>query len=97
MMAVTLRDVGRRAGVSAMTVSRVINGRAAAPARNGTPTKGRWGGFLDLKVCRQGDIDIEKILAAGPISPRADTHRSITGKDDGGLTLLKTRTTMAGR
>ena len=43
-MAVTLRDVGRRAGVSAMTVSRVINGRAAAPARNGTPTKGRWGG-----------------------------------------------------
>ena len=31
-MAVTLRDVGRRAGVSAMTVSRVINGRAGVDA-----------------------------------------------------------------
>ena len=31
-MAVTLRDVGKRAGVSAMTVSRVINGRAGVDA-----------------------------------------------------------------
>lgn len=31
-MAVTLQDVGRRAGVSAMTVSRVINGRAGVDA-----------------------------------------------------------------
>lgn len=31
-MAITLRDVGRRAGVSAMTVSRVINGRAGVDA-----------------------------------------------------------------
>ena len=31
-MAVTLRDVGKRAGVSAMTVSRVINGREGVDA-----------------------------------------------------------------
>ena len=32
MTAITLRDVGRRAGVSAMTVSRVINGRSGVDA-----------------------------------------------------------------
>ena len=31
-MAVTLQEVGRRAGVSAMTVSRVINGRPGVDA-----------------------------------------------------------------
>ena len=31
-MAITLRDVGKRAGVSAMTVSRVINGREGVDA-----------------------------------------------------------------
>ena len=88
-MAVTLRDVGRRAGVSAMTVSRVINGRAAAPARStGLRQKDDGGGVNDREV--DGfEHQAKKNLSAPPhpippFYPRAGADRSICSKNGGG-------------
>ena len=70
-MPVTLRDVGKRAGVSAMTVSRVINGRAG----------------VDLETQRKVEAAIAELdyvpnrLARGLLSRKTETIGLIVGME----------------